>query len=79
MWIEWLEVFLFILCIYFAYKGCYQDYITSNPKILREKKCIRPKNKIDNDSTLPSTTTVTDSIQTPPSYNSIVNCTQIGH
>ena len=48
MWIEWLEASLIILCMYFAYRGCYHDYITYTSEIpSRNNKRVTFKTKND--------------------------------
>ena len=66
MWIEWLEASLIILCMYFAYRGCYQDYITYTSEIpSRKNKRVTFKTKND--------TKDEEDAGTSPSDNSIVN------
>jgi hypothetical protein len=66
MWIEWLEASLIILCMYFVYRGCYQDYITYTSEIpSRKNKRVTVKTKND--------TKDEEDAGTSPSDNSIVN------
>ena len=67
VFVQVLEVFLFIVCLYLAYKGCKEEI--NKRKILSDKHTVRSK-KVHRE---PATHIQQSTQESPPKYHDIVH------
>lgn len=71
MWTEIIQAVGFFLCIYFAYRGCRQDFEEANVQMPFRRST--PKQKICEPSKNTIQTVRSEMKEEPPSYSEVMN------